>query len=188
MRNRTDGELMQLVLDKQHSALDELYDRYVKLVYSFAMKSIRDEQAAREIVQQVFTRLWVTESGYDPKQGKFVNWLLTITRNITIDYIRKQRKQEVVIRLEPIEWERLMDTNGNDPETELSRKWIVQEIKQAYQYLSESQIQLLELLYWQGFTLAEIAMKNNEPLGTIKSRLHQCLIILRKHLSSIKEG
>jgi RNA polymerase sigma factor (sigma-70 family) len=188
MQNRTDGELMQLVLNKQHSALDELYDRYVKLVYSFAMKSIQDEQAAREIVQQVFTRLWITEKGYDAKQGRFVNWILTITRNITIDYIRKQRKQEVVIRLEPQEWERITDVNGNDPEVELSRKWIGQEIKQAYRYLTTSQIQLLELLYWKGFTLSEIAASSNEPLGTIKSRLHQSLLILRKHLSSLKEG
>jgi RNA polymerase sigma-70 factor (ECF subfamily) len=188
MHNRTDGELMQLVLDKQHSALDELYERYVKLVYSFAMKSIREEQAAREIVQQVFTRLWVTEKGYDAKQGRFVNWILTITRNITIDHIRKQRKQEVVVRMEPQEWERLSDTHANDPEVELSRKWIGQEIRQAYRYLTASQIQLLELVYWQGFTLSEIAALNNEPLGTIKSRLHQCLMILRKHLSTLREG
>jgi RNA polymerase sigma factor (sigma-70 family) len=188
MQDRTDGELMQLVLNKQQSALDELYDRYVKLVYSFAMKSIRDEHAAREIVQMVFTRLWVTEKGYDAKQGRFVNWILTITRNITIDYIRKQRKQEIVVRMEPREWERITDMNANDPESELSRKWMGQEIKQAYRYLTQSQIQLLELLYWQGFTLSEIAARNNEPLGTIKSRLHQCLLILRKHLSSLKEG
>jgi RNA polymerase sigma factor (sigma-70 family) len=188
MHDRTDGELMQLVLDKQHSALDELYDRYVKLVYSFAMKSIREEQAAREIVQQVFTRLWVTEKGYDAKQGRFVNWILTITRNITIDHIRKQRKQEVIVRMEPQEWERLSDSHAYDPEAELSRKWIGQEIRQAYRYLTKSQIQLLELLYWQGFTLSEIAARNNEPLGTIKSRLHQCLTILRKHLSTLREG
>jgi RNA polymerase sigma factor (sigma-70 family) len=188
MQNRTDGELMQLVLEKQHAALDELYDRYVKLIYSFAMKSIRDEQTAREIVQMVFTRLWVTEKGYDPKHGRFINWLLTITRNITIDYIRKQRKQEVVVRLEPQEWERITDINAYDPETELARKWMGQEIRNAYRYLTQSQIQLLELLYWKGYTLSEIALRNEEPLGTIKSRLHQCLLILRKHLSSIKEG
>jgi RNA polymerase sigma factor (sigma-70 family) len=188
MQNRTDGELMKLILEKQHSALDELYDRYVKLVYSFAMKSIQDEQAAREIVQQVFTRLWVTEKGYDAKQGRFINWVLTITRNMTIDYIRKQRKQEVVIRMEPQEWERIADTNANEPETELARKWMGQEIRQAYRYLTQSQIQLLELLYWKGFTLSEIAARNDEPLGTIKSRLHQCLLILRKHLSFLKEG
>jgi RNA polymerase sigma factor (sigma-70 family) len=188
MHNRTDGELMQLVLDKQHSALNELYDRYVKLVYSFAMKSIREEQAAREIVQQVFTRLWVTEKGYDAQQGRFVNWILTITRNITIDHIRKQRKQEVVTRMEPWEWERLTDSHTYDPEIELSRKWIGQEIRQAYRYLTKSQIDLLELLYWQGFTLSEIAARNNEPLGTIKSRLHQSLTILRKHLSTLREG
>lgn len=188
MQNLTDGELMQLVLEKRHSALEEVYDRYVKLVYSFAMKSIQDEQAAREIVQLVFTRLWVTEKGYDAKRGQFINWILTLTRNITIDYIRKERKQEAMIRMEPQEWERIADLNVNDPEAELSRKGIGQVIRQAYRYLTQSQIQLLELFYWQGFTLSEIAARNDEPLGTIKSRLHQCLLILRKHLHSMREG
>jgi RNA polymerase sigma factor (sigma-70 family) len=188
MHNQTDGELMQLVLKKQHPALEELYDRYVKLVYSYAMKSIREEHMAREIVQLVFTRLWTTEKGYDPKMGRFVNWIITITRHITIDYIRKQRRQEALIRLETQQWEPITHVEEYDPEAVLSRKWIGQQIRQAYGYLSESQVQLVEMLYWQGYTLSEIAASTNEPIGTIKSRLHQCLKILRKHLSTLREG
>ena len=56
------------------------------------MKSMKEEQAAREIVQLVFTRLWTTEKGYDASKGAFVNWMITITRNITIDCLRKKRQ------------------------------------------------------------------------------------------------
>ena len=105
MRNRTDGELMKLVMAKHHPALEELYDRYAKLVYSFALKSMKEEQAAREIVQLVFTRLWTTEKGYDASKGAFVNWVITVTRNITIDCLRKKRRLDQVIQFEPREWE-----------------------------------------------------------------------------------
>lgn len=186
MRNRTDAELMKLVLGKHQPALEELYDRYAKLVYSFALKSLREELAAREIVQLVFTRLWTTEKGYDPSKGGFVNWIITVTRNITIDYLRKQRRLEQVVRYEPREHDFISD--DPDPDSVVSRKWIGEQIHEAYVHLSESQIQLIDMMYWQGYSLSEIATRMNEPVGTIKSRLHQCLKILRKHLTSLREG
>ncbi|OPH53154.1 RNA polymerase [Paenibacillus ferrarius] len=188
MRNRTDGELMKLVMGKDHLALEELYDRYAKLVYSFALKSMKEEQAAREIVQLVYTRLWTTEKGYDDGKGAFVNWIITVTRNMTIDYLRKKRRLEQVIRFEPHEWENELVSEDPDPESIMSRKWIGEQIHEAYVHLSESQIQLIDMMYWQGYSLSEIAAQTNEPLGTIKSRLHQCLKILRKHLTSVREG
>ncbi|TXK83835.1 RNA polymerase sigma factor [Paenibacillus sp. N3.4] len=188
MQNRTDGELMELVMAKEHSALEELYDRYVKLVYSFSLKTMKDEHASREIVQLVFTRLWTTEKGYDASKGGYVNWLLTITRNITIDYVRKHRKQNEIIRLEPREWEQAFISGEPDPETALFRKQSGEQIKQAYAHLTTNQIELINLMYWEGYSLSEIASQKNEPVGTVKSRLHQCLKILRKHLTPVKEG
>jgi len=188
MQNRTDRELMLLVMSKQHSALEELYDRYVKLVYSFAVKAVKDEQGAREIVQLVFTRLWTTKTGFDESKGRFINWIITITRNLTIDYLRKQRKQMSMIRLEPKQWAQIPLNGEHNPETELFRKWTGEQIRSAYRCLSEPQVQLMEWMYWEGYSLSEIAEKMNEPLGTIKSRLHQCLKILRHQLTVLREG
>jgi len=179
---------MKLVMAKEPLALEELYDRYAKLVYSFAMKSMKDEQAAREIVQLVFTRLWTTERGYDASKGGFVNWIITITRNMTIDYIRKNRKQQAVVRYEPKDWEQSLISGDEGPESVVSRKWMGEQIQQAYVHLSTNQIELIELMYWEGYSLSEIATQKNEPVGTIKSRLHQCLKILRKHLTALREG
>lgn len=97
MQNLSDYELMLLIKCRQHNALSILYDRYSSLVYSFAQKAIADESAVREIVQAVFLRLWTTQSAYDPDKGRFTSWLLTITRNITIDYLRKRRRGEAEV-------------------------------------------------------------------------------------------
>lgn len=188
MHKATDGELMQLIRGKNREAFEQLYDRYVKLVYSFALKSVQSEQAAKEIVQLVFTRLWTTQSGFDPEKGLFVNWLITVTRNITIDYIRKQRKHEGVVAFEPDQWTSIPDDSRNTPEAKATRKWMREQIRDGYQLLSENQIKLIERVYWEGYTLGEVAKMNNEPLGTIKSRLHQSLKILRRHMVKQEEG
>lgn len=187
MQNKTDAELMHDVIDKHRPALEELYDRYVRLVYSFAMKATKQEQASREIVQLVFTRLWTTEK-YDPAKGQFVNWLLTVTRNITIDYVRREKRQQAAVRMEPEQWGKLADRPENAPEHVVDRNMMKQYIQQAYRYLSENQIELIDHVYWKGHTLSELAVLQGVPIGTVKSRLHQALTILRKHLLAGKEG
>jgi len=183
----SDEQLMRMIMEKQSAALEEMYDRYVKLVYSFAMKANKDTQFAKEVVQLVFTRLWTTSKGYDPQKGQFVNWLLTVTRNVSIDQLRKLKKQAAIVPYEPSDWERLPDDPHGHPEEIVSRKWRKQQIEQAYRHLSDSQVRLLQALYWEGYTLNEIAERSGEPLGTVKSRLHQTLKVLRKHLGSARE-
>lgn len=188
MRAKSDAELMKLVMEKNRPALEELYDRYVKLVYSFAMKATRQEQLAREIVQLVFTRLWTTRSGYDPAKGQFVSWLLTVTRNLTVDQIRQERRRPVADELNADGWAELAASPEHEPEAVLARNLVREELQLAYSRLSERQIRLIEQVYWQGYTLNEAAQSTGEPIGTVKSRLHQSLKLLRKHLQEQKGG
>ncbi|CAI6084747.1 RNA polymerase sigma factor [Cohnella sp. JJ-181] len=186
MHNLTDYELMLLVKLKRQDALSALYDRFAGLVYSYALRSVRGEQAARDIVQSVFVRLWTTESDYDPDKGKFTSWLITITRNITTDWLRKQRRHvEGIVPYTDEELARIPD-EGASPEASVERESFKGQIRGAYRHLSEPQIELLEQFYWQGFTLKELAARYGEPLGTVKNRLHQTLKVLRRHL--VAEG
>jgi len=188
MQNQSDAELMKLVLDKQRSALEQLYDRYVKLVYSFALKSTKDEQRARSIVQGVFTRLWTTKVGYDESRGAFPSWLLTVTRNCIIDEMRKDSRHRDHIYIEETAWQAIQDhAPEHHPEAAAMHSLRREQVQQALKRLSERQAQLLRLLYWEGYSLREIAEKSNEPLGTIKSRLNQTFKVLRQHLHPEKE-
>jgi RNA polymerase sigma factor (sigma-70 family) len=189
MKRKSDAELIRLVMDKQRIALEELYDRYARLVYSFALKSTKEEQRARVIVQAVFTRLWITERGYDESKGKFVNWLLTITRNCVIDESRRERKHLDPIQLSEEGWSYIEDPlEENNPEAVFLQKEKKEQVRKAFQWLSDPQVQLLQWIYWEGYSLSEIAEKTKVPLGTIKSRLHQTLKRLRQHIVTEGEG
>ncbi|MEJ8544324.1 sigma-70 family RNA polymerase sigma factor [Brevibacillus borstelensis] len=188
MQKMSDADLMRLVMQKHRPALEELYDRYIKLVYSFALKSTKDEQQAKGIVQAVFTRLWTTEKGYDESKGQFVNWLLTITRNITVDHLRQEKRNQLVVPVEPKRWEQIAGHSADNPADIVSRKLVREQVEKAYRYLSPSQVELIRSLYWEGYSLSEIARMRNEPIGTIKSRLHQTLKVLRNHLVPEMEG
>ncbi|KAB7707871.1 sigma-70 family RNA polymerase sigma factor [Bacillus aerolatus] len=179
MKEKRDEELMKLVNKKDRRALEELYDRYIKLIYSFVFKFTNgNAETTKEIVQLVFLKLWTTKSSYHSSKGKFVNWLLTVTRNVCVDYIRKdsihtQNNQQMNPHL-PVEIA--------DPVDEIEKKLTFNEVAAAKSKLSTSQKRLIDLLYWKGFSLTEIAKMENEPVGTVKSRLHQSLKQLKKHL------
>lgn len=175
MGEKYDAELMRLVNEKHGHALEELYDRYIKLVYGFVMKFCNgNEEKTKEIIQLVFLRLWTTKSHYDPAQGNFVNWLLTITRNICIDYHRKEKRHTQHYQEEH---EEIADFANA-----IEQRVNTNEIEMAKNKLPTAQKKIIDLLYWKGYSLSEIAKLEQEPLGTIKSRLHQALKGLRKHL------
>ncbi|WP_406566738.1 RNA polymerase sigma factor [Bhargavaea beijingensis] len=170
---------MKLIKEKKSSALEEIYDRYIKLIYGFTFKFMNgNEESTKEVVQLVFLRLWTTKSGYDSEKGSFVNWILTINRNICIDYIRKERihreKQINMMNPSPQESSAVSD--------EAAAGLLQDELSAAKSRLSSAQYRLIHLLYWQGYSLTEIAQIENEPVGTIKSRLHQSLKRLKRHL------
>ncbi|WP_313235978.1 RNA polymerase sigma factor [Sporosarcina ureae] len=176
MRTKNDEELFRLVKVKNRNALEELYDRYGKLVYSYAYKFSNNQlEMSKEITQLVYLRLWTTQSHYTASKGKFINWLLTITRNICLDYVKKERRHKFMSDDDSIEY-------IADPKNKIDEHIDVQLIQNAKLKLTEKQRRLIDLLYWKGCTLKEIAKIEQEPLGTIKSRLHQTLKQLRLNL------
>ncbi|MFC4801306.1 RNA polymerase sigma factor [Neobacillus sp. GCM10023253] len=189
MKSKTDEELIGLIVQKHRPALEELYDRYAKLIYSFSYKIAKgDTDKTKEIVQHVFLRLWTTKSTYNPAKGQLANWLLTITRNIAIDLIRKEQKHNGTIPLEPNDMVQIQGQQSEDVLQQVSRNLLKQQIQEAKRHLSEPQQRLINLLYWEGYSLSEIAEIENKPLGTIKSRLHQTLKKLRNYFSEEKGG
>lgn len=179
MKDHTDAELIHLINQNHRPALEEIYTRYIKLIYSFACKfSNENEEATKEMVQLVFLKLWTTKSSYDPSKGKFVNWLLSIARNVCIDYIRKEKRH--------VHPNQHADTNPTldwiDREDQIEKKMLKMDIAKAKNKLSAEQRTLIDLLYWRGYTLTEIAEIERAPLGTIKSRLHQALKQLKQQL------
>ncbi|GGJ88883.1 DNA-directed RNA polymerase sigma-70 factor [Lentibacillus kapialis] len=182
MKDKSDQELMELIVQEHRPAFEELYDRYIKLIYSYALKAMSgDKEKTKEIVQQVFLRIWVAKQHYDSDKGQLVNWLITVTRNISIDYIRKEKKlaekQQKAILHDSIE---MSGYTLRDADNQLTKM----EIEEAKSKLSEEQRRLITLLYWGGYSLLEIAEFENQKIGTIKSRLHQSLKRLRYYLGT----
>lgn len=182
----SDEELFEAVKQGDDDALSKLYDRYAGMVHRIARRLICDEQKVQEVVQDVFTRLWTT-TAFRPSYGRFEHWLCVVSRRIAIDYLRKEQRH-THISLPDIEFDNNLRESSERTEMEVGRRMLKQDLNRAISDLSEDQQVVLQLAYFQGYSLREIASKLQIPLGTVKTRLHKGLKVLRLTLGNWDKG
>ncbi len=176
----TDEELLQRIRQGEHDALGELYDRHAPRVVAIARRLIRDRQTVEEIVQDVFTRIWKTPA-YRPELGSFENWLGVVARRIAIDHGRKTVRRldlatgEVDAATADAHAQVATGHLGRPVEDRLDERLLRDDLARSLRTLRVEERLILQLAYFEGRTLSEIARDLALPLGTVKTRLHHGL-------------
>ena len=180
-----DDQLVLRVESGDPSALETLYERYVRQCFGLALRMLDDAALAEEVVQEVFTKLWVRPGSYSSQKGKFVSWLLSLVHHRCIDELRRRSRTEVPLD-DPVTGS-LLDTQV-DPDPDVGDQVVIKEqqqvVRAALGQISDSQRQVLELAYYRGLSQSEIAARLNQPLGTVKTRMRQGLKNLRTLLDA----
>src|SRR5580658_712417 len=91
-----DAALLALVRRGDESAMASLFDRYSKVVYSVALRVLRDPAAAEDVLQEVFMQIWRNSDGFVATRGSLGGWLAVVSRNRSIDTLRRKRPSEQV--------------------------------------------------------------------------------------------
>jgi RNA polymerase sigma-70 factor, ECF subfamily len=179
----TDVDLITRVSEGEAAALEVLYDRYNRVVYSFALRIVADPQMAEELLQEVFFRAWQQGRAFREARGAFVTWLLSITHNMAIDEVRKRKRRPQKADSEDPELvlAGVADTR-QDVEDEVWLASLRALIEGAMQQLPAAQREAIDLAYFQGLTQREISERLGEPLGTIKTRMRLGVQKLRDQL------
>jgi RNA polymerase sigma-70 factor (ECF subfamily) len=181
----SDAELIELVANGEARALEVLYDRYSRVVYSFALRIVGDPQLAEEILQEVFFRVWQQGSGFQSNRGSLITWLLSITHNLAIDEVRKRnRRPQKADSEDPELVLGAMADEGTDIEQEVWLSGVRTAIVEALDRVPKEQRVVIELAYFRGLTQREIAETLGQPLGTVKTRMRLGLQKLREQLGN----
>jgi len=173
-----DAALLRRVRDRDQTALSELYDAYASFVYSLARSVVRDDGDAEDITQEVFFRVWERAGTFDPSRGSPAAWITTMTRRLAIDKTRsrtfKARGREASIDVLPS----VASVDGGA--AVLSAE--ANQVLEALNRLDEQYREVIRLSYYEGLSHSGIASRLGTPLGTVKSRLREGVVQLRKLL------
>lgn len=172
----SDGALLELVAGRDQPAMTEIFRRYGGLVYSIALRVLKDRGQAEDLVQEVFFQLWRNPGAFHPNRGALGAWLLVVARNRAIDSIRRRRPTDSLD-------DHVLPSAANLAD-EAERDAMMRKVKAAMSNLPSEQRAPLELAYFEGLTQSEIAERTGDPLGTVKTRIRLALTTLRRSLQA----
>lgn len=178
-RSRTsDAELVAAMACGDRDALAALYDRYAGLLLATAARIV-GTSGAEDLVHDVLVEAWQRAAGYEEARGSVRTWLLLRLRSRALDLCRREHRRP----WEPLspQGDRAAEGEGYGAQDPLSRVEQAR-ARAAISRLSPSQRQIVELAYFGGLTMVEIAEALGIPIGTVKSRSSAALSRLRAAL------
>jgi RNA polymerase sigma factor (sigma-70 family) len=173
MMQGSQAELIDLLLQRDKKAFEKLYDDYSAAIYGLVLKILRDEAMAEDALQDAFVRIWQKIHTYDESKGRLFTWMLNVARNIAIDKVRANtsRGSERTSTLQ------LAHADSRGPSTTMQVEHIG--LREMVDALPQDQKFVIELIYFLGYTQAEVAEEFGIPLGTVKSRVRLAMNQLR---------
>ena len=187
----SDIELFQKIKLYDSKALEALYDRYSPLLYTLIRKIVNNEDTTEEILAEVFEIIWKKISRFNFSTENVYAWLINLTRNKAVDFLRRNRElnpvtdeydddyeNDIIIpklsgRIDNLDYETAKKTKSN--------------IERALSKLTDAQKYVIHLSYYEGYTQKEIAEKLKIPLPTVESKIRVALNNLKDNLIKEKE-
>ncbi|CAN5887210.1 sigma-70 family RNA polymerase sigma factor [soil metagenome] len=176
-----DEELISLVENDDPQAFAVLYDRHSRAAYSLAYRLMGQRQAAEDLIQEVFLRVWRSTGSFRAERGSVRTWILSIVHHRGVDMVRsgasRRRTQDKVEA----------SAEMSQPSEAFSEAWRNSQrdqVRQALKTLPPEQVKILELAYFSGYTHVEIAELTELPLGTVKGRMRLGLKKIKEYFDS----
>jgi len=181
----SDEALINALAEEAEWAMEPLYERYNRVLYSLAYRMVADHQVAEDLLQEAFLSVWRRANSYSLQSGAVRSWLISIVHHRTIDYLRAVRRRA---GLKEITWEEVeQDERTAFPDVweEALRSVQSAQLRAALRNIPSEQRMVIELAYFQGWTHSEIAEGCEIPLGTVKARMRLGLSHLRLQLAQM---
>lgn len=180
--NLQENELITLLKDKDEKAFNYLYEHYSGAIYGLILKIVESKQEhAEEVLQDAFVKIWKYIDQYDASKGRLYTWIINITRNTAIDYIKSkgyqnEQKNQSIVNFVHKDTLSAKETSSDQKVDMIGMKSVIETLKPEWR-------ELIELAYFQGYSQTEIAEILEIPVGTVKTRTRNALLELKQILN-----
>jgi RNA polymerase sigma-70 factor, ECF subfamily len=184
MTSPDDIVLLTQIANRDPTALSQFYDRYSRIIYAMAFRSLRSAEESEEVVLDVFAQVWRIADRYDASKSRADTWLFMLARSRMLDRLRKIQRR-VPATGQVLDIEEIQVASGSvDPIDAAVIAERREQVITVMNTLPKEQRLVLELAYYEGLSHGEIALKTGIALGTVKTRIRLGLNKLRSALSN----
>lgn len=168
--------LIEKLKKRDQQAFQWLYDQYSPALYGVVLRIVRDDEQSADLLQDIFVKIWKNLDGYDSSKGRLFTWMLNVARNTAIDSLRARKTQPFGAIRTDEENVHIVDREHNTEQPNPEHIGL----KEVVDQLRPERKQLIDLVYFGGYTHEEAAEKLNLPLGTVKTRVRAALQELKQ--------
>ena len=171
----SEEELVNGLKNQDTIAMEALYSMYSGALLGIISRVVVQTEVAEDVLQETFVKIWNSASGYDPSKGRLFTWMMNIARNLSIDKLRSKdykntnKNQDIENNVDFIDEQKKVTFNADT----LGLKDLVTDLKPDFK-------DVLDMVYFKGYTHVEAAEELNIPLGTVKTRVRMAILELRK--------
>lgn len=166
----TEEELIKMLRLKTKEAFDQLYQQYAAVLYGVILRVLGDEHTSQDVLQEAFIKIWQRIDQYDPAKGRLYTWMLNIARNAAVDKLRSKgeiMKTKIHTGEDIVYNETMAGSTGQSTDTIGLRK-LVAELKPEHGTV-------VQMAYFNGYSMEEIAKTLEIPVGTVKTRMRSAI-------------
>jgi len=167
-------EAVHLLSSRSIAGMELIYDRYASAVYGIIHRIVQNEKLAEEILLEVYLKIWDSHSQYKASGERLFPWIVRLARNAAVDKI-KSREYAGAARNRTVESPAGV---GNQHADQTHPDTVV--VPHAAMYLHEQHREILDLMFFNGNTQIEVALKLHIPLSAVKARARTAILALRK--------
>lgn len=173
----TEEELIIAIQERSRIGAEALYDMYSKNLYNIIFRIIQHQEIAEDTLQQVMMKIWNSFHLYHTQKGKLFTWMVTIARNLSKDALRSKSYHQYQNSSE-------LESVITEAEARHQTTFNIDSvgIKDSLNLLSCENREILDLIYFKGYTHVEVAEELQIPLGTVKTRWSKSISTLRRLL------
>ncbi|MCU0389455.1 MAG: RNA polymerase sigma-70 factor [Chitinophagaceae bacterium] len=176
-------ELAAMIKHGNHAAFTELFERYSPVLYAFALRKVDDKEAASDIVQDVFTKIWTKREEITIEQT-VQSYLFAAVRNKALDYIaREENRDRYLKHLTSFLHDSLQNQNSADEQVRI--RMFNQMIEEEIERLPPRMKEVFNMSRKLHMSYKEIAATLGISEETVKSQVKRALAILRPRLQNI---
>jgi RNA polymerase sigma-70 factor (ECF subfamily) len=180
LENASDAALVVAIARWREPALAEAFRRHGGAVQALARRVLGSDEAADDVTQEVFVRLWERPERFDPARGSLRSFLMALAHGRAVDVVRS----EMARRGREERDAHAIATSGYDIERHAWDLQVTEQVRRAVNCLPEGERAAIELAYFGGHSYREVAVMLGQPEGTVKSRIRNGLRRLRPALES----
>jgi RNA polymerase sigma-70 factor, ECF subfamily len=178
LAEETDDKLLTRIRAGDSLALQALYARHQVKVFRFALRLLRNEQAAEDIVSEVFIDVWRNATGFEGR-SEASTWLLAIARNKAYSLLRKKKEDAL-----DEDFAAGIEDEADNPEVLMQKKTKGDLLRACIGRLSVEHREVVDLVYYHDKSIEEVALIVGAPEGTVKTRMFHA----RKKLSELAQA